>query len=938
MRFLIKPIFLLVVLALFSLFAFNQCESPVEPSDNLFKLFQDPPADARPMVRWWWNGNSVEQEELKRQLHVLHAAGIGGVEINSIAMPPHAKKTDAKALQWAGKKWCDMVKYAALEAKELGMITDLIVGSGWPFGGRFLKDDETMQRLGIKKQLLKAKSHIEIDVNDYLKFKSHHTETNTGLAEHSDVELISAKLIPVHVGSLEQVIDVTGEIQNGKLELSKQDKDYWLVFLYNERHFKSVYHGSPGADGPIMDHYKKEVVWAYLERLKALEEETGYSLSDLIRALFCDSIELGGSNWSDDMKQQFKKRNGYDISGYLSFVVQPPTAPNTFECSPEFADELKRVQYDYYNTLVDLFLERFTKVFQDYCTQNNVLCRYQAYGTPYYMGLFQGNMIPDIPESNNWIYSRGRDEAANDAFTWSTGHGYMLWNKAASSAANISGKKIVSCEAMTNTQGVFRTSLETIKQADDMNFITGMNHAVLHGYNYSPTDAGFPGWMRYGAYFSEQNTWWNYFRNWSDYNARLSVVFQNSKAVPDIAVLGRLRDYWGEIGPVRPVFNYDPWYYARLWEPLSNLGYSCDYIHQPVLENARIEGKELVCGEMRYRAIWLSQVESLTPQAAQKLREFATVGGKVVFIGHVPQRSLSFIDAESNDLVVQEAIAGILPMTNVLKATEPEEDESFLQWTRELLQQTELESGLRLGKGHSYLYTLKKKTDNKDIYFFANSSRSKALELKVQLDLENKYPCLWNPETGERFAIQGNGQKELTIYLSALESALIILENTPLDLPLYSFDNPAVEFTSLHTSWEVQFNPVHGDEFSENWNELQDLSYSTDPAIRNFSGTITYTTEVDDSAEYIRLGDCNQGVTELFVNDQPAGMNWYGEHKYYIKDLVQPGNNKINIKLTTTLANYCMSLKDNPTARAWTSRYKGPFTSGLLAVETGKSK
>ena len=122
------------VITCFCLFLFN-CESKKE-DNSLFEKFQNPAADARPMVRWWWNGNCVEADEIKRELAVMKKAGIGGVEINSIAMPPQAKKTDAKPLQWAGKEWINMVKVASEEAKELGMITDLIVGSGWPFGGR----------------------------------------------------------------------------------------------------------------------------------------------------------------------------------------------------------------------------------------------------------------------------------------------------------------------------------------------------------------------------------------------------------------------------------------------------------------------------------------------------------------------------------------------------------------------------------------------------------------------------------------------------------------------------------------------------------------------------------------------------------------------------------------------------------------------------------
>ncbi|MBA7525734.1 hypothetical protein ES705_17887 [subsurface metagenome] len=618
---------------------------------------------ARPMVRWWWNGNCVEADEIKRELAVMKKAGIGGVEINSIAMPPHAKKTNAKPLQWAGKEWCNMVKTA--------------------------------------------------------------------------------------------------------------NKDYMLVFVYNERNFKSVSHGSPGADGPIMDHYKTEAVLGYLKRLKAIEKETGLSLSELIRAWFCDSIELGGSNWTDDMKEQFMARNGYDVTPWLPFVIQPHNQPNKYETSGEMAETIKGVQYDYYNTIISVFLERFTKKFQKFCTENGVLCRYQAYGTPFYMGLFQGNMIPDIPESNNWIYSRGRNEAETSEYTWVQNHGYMLWNKAASSAAHIMGRSITSCEAITNTSGVFRTSLETVKQSDDMNFITGINHSVLHGFNYSPLEAGFPGWIRYGAYFSEHNTWWKYFKNWADYNARLSSVFQNSKPTAEIAVLERLRDFWGEDGAVRTVFNDKPWYYARLWQPISNLGYSCDYIHQPVLETAKIEGKRLVCGEMSYKAILLTNVESLMPEAAQKLKAFANAGGKLVFIGKKPYRSLSFKDADKNDYIVKETIESIVAEKNVIQLAAPKESEDFIEWTKQLFKRIQLEPLVKISKPVSHLYTMKQFAGEQEVYFFVNSDRKKAVEFDASCNnTGNKIPYIWIPATGERYAFPYKERNEIHLKLDALESSI----------------------------------------------------------------------------------------------------------------------------------------------------------------------
>jgi hypothetical protein len=912
---------------------FIGCEAQREEY-SLFDRFQNPAADARPMVRWWWNGNCVEADEIKRELAVMNKAGIGGVEINSIAMPTHAQKTNTKPLQWAGREWCNMVKTASLEAKELGMITDLIVGSGWPFGGRFLKADETMQRLGVKRQRVKADSTININLEEYLSFKSRRTPGTKDVKETSDVELLSVKLVPVNVSSLEEIIDITSSVDNNKLVYKTDDKDYVLVFVYNERNFLSVYHGSPGADGPIMDHYKTEAVRGYLNRLKAIEKETGSSLSELIRALFCDSIELGGSNWTDDMQEQFIARNGYDVTPWLSFVIQPSSRPNKYETTTEMAESIRRVQYDYYNTIISVFLERFTSEFQDFCTENDVLCRYQAYGIPYYMGLFQGYMIPDIPESNNWIYSRGRNEADTSEYTWVQNHGYMLWNKAASSAAHIRGRSLTSCEAMTNTGGAFRASLETIKQSDDMNFITGINHAVLHGYNYSPPEAGFPGWMRYGAYFSEQNTWWKYFRNWADYNARLSSVFQNSKPTADIAVLGRLRDFWGEYGAVRVVVNDTPWYYARLWQPISNLGYACDYIHQPVLEAAKIEGNQLVCGEMSYKAVLLTDVESITPGVAEKLKSFAGAGGKVVFVGKTPYRSLSFREAHKNDAIVKEAIGKIVAHKNALEAAAPEESEDYLTWTNELFKKIELEPQVKISHPVSHLYSMKQVAGGQEVYFFANSDRKKAVEFDAFFNTSDKIPYIWIPETGERFALPFKQKDTLHIKLEPLESALIVYEPEEIDLPEYEFASPPTKTTELNTTWDVKFEHVNGSVFTRKMDELIDFKNSEDEAIRSFAGTVTYTATFENSGsvKYIKIDNVNEGVTELMVNGNSVGMKWYGNHCYDISEHIRPGSNKIEIKLTTTLANYCRSLKDNPTAQAWTQNYDKPFSSGLQGV------
>ncbi len=53
-------------------------------TDNLYKNFQNPPDDAKPMMRWWWFGGAVTKPELEKELQDMHNAGIGGVEIQPV--------------------------------------------------------------------------------------------------------------------------------------------------------------------------------------------------------------------------------------------------------------------------------------------------------------------------------------------------------------------------------------------------------------------------------------------------------------------------------------------------------------------------------------------------------------------------------------------------------------------------------------------------------------------------------------------------------------------------------------------------------------------------------------------------------------------------------------------------------------------------------------
>lgn len=941
-KFTFNKIFLL---ALF-IFSFCICcqsnstkkeESIHSKTQDLFEGFQNPPAEARPFVRWWWNGNKIKSEELDRQLESLKSIGFGGVEINPIAMPDATPTTDS-SLVWMSDEWIDLVVHACKKAQDLGMVADIIAGTGWPFGGEFLSEDETCQRMVTDKIPYKGGDIINVSEEHLIKlFKEKYS--NNRVERHNSkrtkFQLTNISLIPDNCSSIDEIVNLKDFLDDsGNIKYAVEGKgDYFLSYQLLQQDFRDVTLGAPGGAGPVMDHYKKEMTLAYLKRMKQISERSGIPLSDLIRALFCDSIEVSGANWSDGFSELFFKTYNYELMPWMPFVFyvghQNYAESNyTDNFSEEFKNQVARVRFDYNKLLVETFLENFTKTYKAFCEENGILCRYQAYGTPFLMGMLDGYMIPDIPESNNWIYSA---KMKDSTWQWNQSHGYMIWNLYASSGAHLTGKKITSCESMTNTNGVFRTTLEEIKQHDDMNFITGINHSVLHGYNYSPKEASFPGWIRYGAYFSEQNPWWKHLSSWVDYNARLSYMFQNSKAEKSIAILGPTSDLWGDNGLAREPFHLEPEYLYKLWEPISQLGYSCDYINQNVLSKSTIKDGVISYGDMNFKMLVLASLKSITVEVAKTLKDFVASGGKIIVIDSLPNRSLGFKAYQNNDETVNKMMNEIQLKyaESLIKVSRPNSTQEHLSWIKQVLEKTKLSPDVLISDPIENVFQIHQSTREKEIYFFTNINRYQSANFMATFPIQNKYPYHWNPETGERkpyYFVESSN--DLDITLEPLQSLLLVFED---EEPVVTPENSKVQLVdskAIKTNWEVVGNRVDNNSFTWHLEELSDFSKSIDKTQNTFAGDIIYKTKIalEEDFTHLDLGNVNEGITELYINGKKIGKKWYGNAIYPVEDVFKKGENDIEIHFTTVLANYALSL-DNPAVNRWTNRYKNePLT------------
>ena len=892
-------------------------------SDQYLKSFKEPPSDSRPFVRWWWNGNRLSKNEILRELEVMKSAGIGGVEINPIAFPNDADPVGYESLTIFEPEWLEMLEVALKGAKEKGITCDMIVGSGWPFGGEFLKKEEQSQMVTIETFDLQGNQNYTFTEDELL------SRVNPEIHSPNDQvykEIIQVKLMPAESSELVTGEDITSQLTEGKLQLEVPQGSYVLYYVVKLTGYMAVINGAPGAAGPVLNHYHQQAVEDYLNRVSEIISGKIGPMGDHIRAMFCDSMELEGANWNDDLPDEFKKRRGYDLMPYLPLVLKkvghmgnPLEEEYGTSFSPEVEAQLKRIDLDYYKTRLELFKERFLQTFDQWCQQNGVKSRMQAYGRG--MHPVEASMEIDIPECETWLRGGIGEEYPDRGLR---GRAYTMSNKYVASGAVLAGKNIVSCEEITNTSNVFMATLEEIKIAGDQSNLSGVNHSILHGFNYSPPEAPYPGWIRYGTWFNEKNPWWPYFRQWSDYKARLSYLLQNAIPRANVGILPALKDLWWKYGPQRDPFpsHQYPDYHHNLWEAVHQNGGGCDYLSEMIIQQSEMNQGRLSYADRSYELLLLPAIETIEPATMRKLAEFAEGGGKMIFIGPIPHRSPAYQDSEAQDAEVKQIMDKLLAEypQQVIRVDEP--DDGLINWYGQLMKQVGFKSYIEFQNTHRFLNQTPYLLGGQEMFFISNASRNDELTVSARCDLETpKHPWLWNPETGDKKLYPYQQESNLLeLYLPPASSMILIFEPESQG-EKFEILKPQKNSMNIEGSWQITLQHVNGESTKVNWNELQDLSNVSE--LKSFAGEIHYNLETDiadpETISQINLGKVH-GISELEVNGKHLGSRWYGHHIYQPESAIQKGKNQIRIKVVTIAGNYLKSLEDNQTAQRWTGR------------------
>ena len=935
-----------------------QCQPKEEvlTCEELYHEFQQPASEYRPFVRWWWNGDKVEADELVREMRLLKEAGIGGVEINPIAFPSYCDSIGKTSLQWLSPEWINMLKVCFDEAKQLDMTCDLLVGSGWPFGAEFLNEDERAQIVVNYAETVTGPTTLTI-IRDSLCAKAMPKVSSP--YKGNTKELMLLRLYPNPATSIGDGITIWSALRQAQGPLTSiksevpelvegpidsvftvdvPEGEYTLAALVKINGFLEVINGAPGAAGPVLDHFNIEAVNRYLYNMSDKIEAQIGPLKGNIRALFTDSMELEGANWTSDMAEEFQKRYGYDITEWLPFILfkigsmgsalnYDPVVPVT----DEFQKQIQRARYDFEDFKAQLMQERFTNTYLAWCHQLGVKARAQAYGRGFYP--LENAMGYDIPEgeswTTNWLRHKPGEEMSETDYR--RGRAYTMVNKFVSSAAHLAGNRTVSCEEMTNTYTVFNMSLEQLKIGGDQSAMSGITHSVFHGFNYSPNlEVPFPGWLRYGAFYSENNNWWSYFKYYNDYKARLSYALQHGTYYADIAILNPENDMWSTIGMQNEPFpntTRAP-YKTLIWEGINKCGGGVDYVSENIINQSTVKKGNLCFNQRKYNTLMLIDVESLHPETAEQLLKFVETGGKVVCIDMIPYQSLGFRENYAErDSLVKSTMEKVMQYEDRFVFVEPPK-EGFIPWYDSLMQAENLPHYLDIDSPDPFVMQNRYTTDDgSEMVLLCNSHRYNAHQTKITFSQALTYKRqaqIWDLQTGQRYALPLDENGSYTFDLGPVESVLVVFEKTKLiNLPIWQPLHQRIKEKSsidLSDDWDVALcHSLLHDTINTYFDTLFDLKDSE--IYQHFCGTIVYRkpllgswTSCPRDTTILDLG-LVEGVSEVFVNGQSAGVQYYGRRIYDISDYLQDGTNELEIRVTTTMGNYLktFSREENPT-------------------------
>ena len=900
-----KTRFCLPALALVSLFAFPSASVVAAGGDPLAALkqgFAEPPAEARPTVRWWWFGPAVVKSQLEHEMTMMKAGGIGGFEVQpTYPLALDGQYPDLKNFKFLSPEFFSMLGFTADKAKELGLRMDLTLGSGWPYGGPMFTREEAAQSIGQGGVVL-------VTPGQKTAVPPAAGAGGRGGRGGAGGPPIAALLGPIKDAAPGASAFLPLSLTNGVAQLPSDLHGATQVTFYSYAlaGLMQVKRPAYGAEGFIVDHYSPTSVAKFIKEI-AEPEINALGADKPPYTIFCDSLEIAGEGWTPNFLNDFKRLRGYDLT---------PLLPALFDDNfPKSA----AIRADYGRTVAQVFNEVFVDAFAKLAKEHNSRFRLQAYGTP-----------PTTLET----YAHA-DVDEGEYYGWKV----FAATRFAASASHLLGRPVTSAESFTWLHSpVFMAAPIDIKAELNLQLLNGINQILFHGWPYTAPGVEYPGWRFYAAaVFNDKNPWWLVMPDVTRYLTRLCYALRQGTPANDVALYLPEEDALTEVRPNSLQLNgassglvnahVSPYMPAIL-----NAGFNLDFVDDALMaERSSATGGRLVFGDVGYKVVILPAVSRIPLATLQKLADFADQGGTLIAVNFAPNQAPGYLSTMADHKAVQDLVQKLFLGPNAKGVIVPSEQLGATLAAR-------LHPDVSYATPHPDVGFVHRHTDAGEIYFLANTTNQTVTDTGT-FRTAGLQPQWWDPVTGHITAAtvtgHGDGTTSIAVNLPAYGAQLLVF--TSETLPAAPTADAVTAPIDLSKDWDVTFKNAspEADPAPQHFTTLHD--WSNDAGLKYFSGTATYVKTINvppalaagpvalslgagHAAQVIGGG---QGMRAEFqgpigdaavvtVNGHRAGALWCPPYRVDVTGLLQPGTNTISIQVANRAVNFMADLAHHP--------------------------
>ena len=318
---------------------------------------------------------------------------------------------------------------------------------------------------------------------------------------------------------------------------------------------------------------------------------------------FSDELNfaLDGNIWSDNYRDEFRRRKSYDIVPVLDALFI------------DLGDETPKIRLDYNDVRVALSGEYFFKPLYDWHDSRGLL-----------FGCDHGGRGKDVGEFGDYFRTQRWNQApgCDQPFLQSD----IVKNKVASSIAHLYNRPRVWLEGFHSSG--WGTNSAQLTDAIFSNFVQGHNLLSLHGLYYT-TKGGRWEWAPPCNHFHEP--YWVDMESLMECSERLSYLLSQGYHAADVAVLYPVEPVVAGYGDsaVNAAF--------KAGETLYRDGIDFDFMDYESLARAKVSDGALSVSGERYRVFVVPSMQAIRHASLEKIRDFAARGGVVVNIGAYPE-------------------------------------------------------------------------------------------------------------------------------------------------------------------------------------------------------------------------------------------------------------------------------------------------------------